>query len=166
MLTGLPNRRLLMERIDQLIASAQAGAGYGAFMFIDLDNFKFINDAGGHALLRNTADRLSRLVRNGDTMARIGGDEFVVLLAQLGADSDTAIDAALTVAEKIRHAITETFEIDGQSYNASASIGVTLLPKPGQRQSAPVPPGRLCRAGDCGAGRNRGASPGRCRCTT
>jgi diguanylate cyclase (GGDEF)-like protein/PAS domain S-box-containing protein len=135
-LTGLPNRRLLMDRIDKLLASAQAGTGYGAVMFIDLDNFKYINDARGHAigdaLLRNAAERLSRLVRKGDTVARIGGDEFVVLLAQLGSDSDTATHAALTVAEKIRHAITETFEIDGQSYNSSASIGVTLLPKAGQ----------------------------------
>ena len=135
-LTGLPNRRLLMERMDKLLASFHADAGYGAVMFIDLDNFKFINDARGHAvgdaLLRNAADRLSRLVRNGDTVARIGGDEFVVLLAQLGADSDTATNAAMTVAEKIRHAIAETFEIDGQFYNSSASIGVTLLPKLGQ----------------------------------
>ena len=135
-LTGLPNRRLLMERIDKLLASFHADAGYGAVMFIDLDNFKFINDARGHAvgdaLLRNAAERLSRLVRKGDTVARIGGDEFVVLLAQLGADSVSATESALTVAEKIRHAITETFEIDGQFYHSSASIGVTLLSKPGQ----------------------------------
>ncbi|MDB5916401.1 MAG: diguanylate cyclase [Massilia sp.] len=135
-LTGLPNRRLLMERLDTLLASAQAGAGYGAVMFIDLDNFKFINDARGHAigdaLLRNAADRLSRLVQKGDTVARIGGDEFVVLLAQLGQDGDSATKRALTVAEKIRKSIAETFEVDGQSYDSSASIGVTLLPKPGQ----------------------------------
>jgi diguanylate cyclase (GGDEF)-like protein/PAS domain S-box-containing protein len=135
-LTGLPNRRLLMERIDQLLAGAQAGAGFGAVMFIDLDHFKNINDARGHAigdaLLRNAAERLSKLVRKGDTVARVGGDEFVVLLAQLGDDNDSARDAALTVAEKIRRAIGEDFAIDGQSYGSSASIGVTLLPKPGQ----------------------------------
>jgi diguanylate cyclase (GGDEF)-like protein/PAS domain S-box-containing protein len=135
-LTGLPNRRLLMDRIDKLLASAQAGTGYGAVMFIDLDNFKYINDARGHAigdaLLRNAAARLSRLVRKGDTVARIGGDEFVVLLAHLGSDSDTATSAALTVAEKIRLAIADSFEIDSQSYHSSASIGVTLLPKAGQ----------------------------------
>jgi diguanylate cyclase (GGDEF)-like protein/PAS domain S-box-containing protein len=135
-LTGLPNRRLLMDRIDKLLASAQAGAGFGAVMFIDLDHFKNINDARGHAigdaLLRNAAERLSTLVRKGDTVARIGGDEFVVLLAHLGSDGNTARDVALTVAEKIRHAITESFEIDGQSYNSSASIGVTLLSKAGQ----------------------------------
>jgi diguanylate cyclase (GGDEF)-like protein/PAS domain S-box-containing protein len=135
-LTGLPNRRLLMDRLDKLLASAQAGAGFGAVMFIDLDHFKNINDARGHAigdaLLRNVAERLTKLVRKGDTVARIGGDEFVVLLSQLGFDSDTAGEAALTVAEKVRHAVTECFEIDGQSYNSSASIGVTLLPKIGQ----------------------------------
>jgi diguanylate cyclase (GGDEF)-like protein/PAS domain S-box-containing protein len=136
MLTGLPNRRLLMDRIDKLLAGAQAGAGYGAVMFIDLDNFKNINDARGHALgdalLRNAAERLSKLVRKGDTVARIGGDEFVVLLAQLGDDSESARDAALTVAEKIRRAISEDFEIAGQAYSSSGSIGVTLLPKAGQ----------------------------------
>ncbi len=135
-LTGLPNRRLLMERLDKLLASAQGGAGFGAVMFIDLDHFKYINDARGHAigdaLLRNAAERLSRLVRDCDTVARIGGDEFVVLLAQLGDDKAHAGEAALAVAEKVRHAITECFEIEGQSYNSSASIGVTLLPKPGQ----------------------------------
>jgi diguanylate cyclase (GGDEF)-like protein/PAS domain S-box-containing protein len=136
MLTGLPNRRLLMDRIDKLLAGAQAGAGYGAVMFIDLDNFKNINDARGHALgdalLRNAAERLSKLVRKGDTVARIGGDEFVVLLAQLGDDSESARDEALTVAEKIRRAISEDFEIGGQAYSSSGSIGVTLLPKAGQ----------------------------------
>ena len=135
-LTGLPNRRLLMDRLDKLLAGAQAGAGFGAVMFIDLDHFKYINDARGHAvgdaLLRNAAERLTRLVRNGDTVARIGGDEFVVLLAQLGQDKTGASEAALVVAEKIRRAISECFEIDGQSYNSSASIGVTLLPKAGQ----------------------------------
>jgi diguanylate cyclase (GGDEF)-like protein/PAS domain S-box-containing protein len=135
-LTGLPNRRLLMERLEKLLAGFRADAGYGAVMFIDLDNFKFINDARGHAigdaLLRNAADRLSHLMRKGDTVARIGGDEFVVLLARLGADSVSATDAALTVAEKIRRALAETFDIDGHSYSSSASIGVTLLPKAGQ----------------------------------
>jgi diguanylate cyclase (GGDEF)-like protein/PAS domain S-box-containing protein len=135
-LTGLPNRRLLIDRLDKLLASAQAGAGFGAVMFIDLDNFKFINDARGHAtgdaLLRNAADRLSQQVRKGDTVARIGGDEFVVCLAHLGHDHDSASEAALAVAEKIRHVLTQDFEIDGQCYNSSASIGVALLPKPGQ----------------------------------
>lgn len=135
-LTGLPNRRLLMDRLDKLLANAQAGAGFGAVMFIDLDHFKYINDARGHAIgdamLKNAAARLLLVVRRGDTVARIGGDEFVVLLGQLGHDGDSAAEAAMVVAEKIRQTITEGFEIDGQTYNSSASIGVTLLPKPGQ----------------------------------
>jgi diguanylate cyclase (GGDEF)-like protein/PAS domain S-box-containing protein len=135
-LTGLPNRRLLMDRLDKLLAGAQAGGCFGAVMFIDLDHFKTINDARGHAigdaLLRNAAARLSSLVRKGDTVARIGGDEFVVLLADLGHDSASAGEAALVVSEKIRRAITDSFEVDGQSYNSSASIGVSLLPRAGQ----------------------------------
>lgn len=135
-LTGLPNRRLLMDRLAAALALADANSSFGALLFIDLDHFKYINDARGHAtgdaLLKNTAQRLSGLVRQGDTVARIGGDEFVVLLAPLMPDSTSATAAALTVAEKIRHALAQDIVIDGQTYNASASIGVALLPTPGQ----------------------------------
>jgi diguanylate cyclase (GGDEF)-like protein/PAS domain S-box-containing protein len=132
-LTGLPNRRLLMDRIDKLLASSERNSQYSAVMFIDLDNFKYINDARGHAtgdaLLKNAAARLAQLMRKADTVARIGGDEFVVLLAHLSGVHATAAHAALVVAEKIRATIAEDFVIDGQSYSSSASIGVTLLPK-------------------------------------
>ncbi|SDH16211.1 MULTISPECIES: bifunctional diguanylate cyclase/phosphodiesterase [unclassified Duganella] len=138
-LTGLPNRRLLMDRIDKLLASSERGATYSAVMFIDLDRFKTINDARGHAtgdaLLCNAADRLSRLMRKADTVARIGGDEFVVLLGHLSHELAGATHAALTVAEKIRSAIGQEVDIGGQTYNSTASIGVTMLPKaqaPGQ----------------------------------
>ncbi|MDB5771906.1 MAG: diguanylate cyclase [Burkholderia sp.] len=135
-LTGLPNRRLLMDRLAALLARAHAGDGFGAVLFIDLDHFKFVNDARGHAtgdaMLKSAAQRLSRLMRKGETVARLGGDEFVVLLAQLGPDIESATGAALTVAEKIRGALLQDFEIEGQSYNSSASIGVALLPKAGQ----------------------------------
>ena len=135
-LTGLPNRRLLMDRIDKLLASSERGATYSAVMFIDLDRFKTINDARGHAigdaLLCNAADRLSHLMRKADTVARIGGDEFVVLLGHLSQELHSATHAALTVAEKIRTAIGHDFEIEGQTYNSTASIGVTMLPKAGQ----------------------------------
>ena len=135
-LTGLPNRRLLMDRLDKLLASSQRGGSVSAVMFIDLDHFKYINDARGHAtgdaLLRNTAARLGGLMRKADTVARIGGDEFVVLLAHLAPDVAGASHAALLVAEKIRRAIADCVEIEGQSYQASASIGVTLLPQRGQ----------------------------------
>lgn len=135
-LTGLPNRRLLMERIERLLAHAREQIGHGALLFIDLDHFKYVNDARGHgvgdALLRNIAGRLSALVRKGDTVARVGGDEFVVLLAHLGEDARLATHSALLVAEKIRRAITESVEVDGQFYDTSASIGVTLLSHPNQ----------------------------------
>jgi diguanylate cyclase (GGDEF)-like protein/PAS domain S-box-containing protein len=124
-LTGLPNRRLLMDRIDKLLASSERGATYSAVMFIDLDRFKTINDARGHAIG-------DALLCNADTVARIGGDEFVVLLGHLSHELPGATHAALTVAEKIRAAIGQDFEIEGQTYNSTASIGVTMLPKTGQ----------------------------------
>ena len=136
-LTGLPNRRLLMDRIGHLLAAAPRDQTISALMFIDLDHFKHINDARGHAtgdaLLRLAGERLAQLMRKADTVARLGGDEFVVLLAHLTGDLDSAAHAAAQVAEKIRAAIARDFEIDGQSYHCSASIGVTLLPKAGQQ---------------------------------
>ncbi|GAB2869218.1 hypothetical protein GCM10027277_42950 [Pseudoduganella ginsengisoli] len=135
-LTGLPNRRLLMDRIEKLQASSERDQTFSAVMFIDLDNFKTINDARGHAtgdaLLKNAASRLAQLIRKADTVARIGGDEFVVLLAHLGSAHSAAAHAALAVAEKIRVAIAQEFVIEGQTYSSSASIGVTLLPKGGE----------------------------------
>jgi len=131
-LTGLPNRRLLMDRIDTLLASSARSATFSAVMFIDLDRFKTINDARGHAigdaLLRKAAARLNELVRKADTVARIGGDEFVVVLAHLADDLEGATRAARTVAEKVRVTIGEEFEIDGQLYTSTASIGVAMLP--------------------------------------
>ena len=130
-LTGLPNRRMLMDRLEARIAAAHPGRALGAVLFIDLDNFKFINDARGHAtgdaLLRNAATRLTRLMRKDDIVARLGGDEFVVLLSDLGDAVNNATSAALRVAEKIRHTLTQPFDIAGQFYNSSASIGVTLI---------------------------------------
>ena len=132
-LTGLPNRRLLMDRIGHLLAAAPRDQSISALMFIDLDHFKHINDARGHAtgdaLLRLAGERLAQLMRKADTVARIGGDEFVVLLAHLADDLHGAAHAAAQVAEKIRAAIARDFEIGAQSYHCSASIGVTLLPK-------------------------------------
>jgi diguanylate cyclase (GGDEF)-like protein/PAS domain S-box-containing protein len=130
-LTGLPNRRMLMDRLDRLLADARSGGGFGALIFIDLDHFKYINDARGHAtgdaLLTQAAQRLSGLMRKDDTVARLGGDEFVILLAQLGHDTGAATAAALAVGEKVRVALVADFDIDGQPYSSSASIGVTLL---------------------------------------
>ncbi|MES2127705.1 MAG: EAL domain-containing protein, partial [Pseudomonadota bacterium] len=135
-LTALPNRRLLMDRIDKLLSSSERGGTISAVLFIDLDRFKNINDARGHAtgdaLLRDAAGRLLQMTRKADTVARIGGDEFVVLLAHLAPDLATATHAALRVAGKVRKAFDQPFEIEGQSYHSTASIGVTMLPKAGQ----------------------------------
>jgi diguanylate cyclase (GGDEF)-like protein len=142
-LTGLPNRRLLTDRIDQLLAGAERGAGYSAVMFIDLDRFKTINDARGHAigdaLLCNAAARLSQLTRKADTVARLGGDEFVVLLDHLSPELRGATLAAQMMAEKIRAALGRDFEIEGQTYNSTASIGVTMWPKAGTPAPGDVP---------------------------
>jgi len=129
-LTGLPNRRLLIERLDAMVVRAHTGGGLGAVLFIDLDNFKTINDARGHAIgdvmLKHAAQRVAAVLRQGDTVARLGGDEFVVLLENLGRDVQRATGAAQAVAEKIRAALAEDVEIGGQPYHASASIGVAL----------------------------------------
>ena len=129
-LTGLPNRRLLMERLDAMVARAAAGEALGALLYLDLDNFKNVNDARGHAsgdtLLVEAAARLGAAVRQHDTVARIGGDEFVVLLDGLDADPVAAARAALTVAEKVRAALAEVVDLGGHAYHVSASIGVAL----------------------------------------
>nr|WP_314547551.1 EAL domain-containing protein [uncultured Massilia sp.] len=133
-LTGLPNRRLLMERLDALVAKAHAGKGYGAVLYIDLDNFKSVNDARGHAtgdaLLKHVAARLTGAVRTCDTVARLGGDEFVVLLDELGTDGADATYAALALAEQVGAALRRPIEIDGQTYYSSGSIGVALPVRP------------------------------------
>jgi len=132
-LTGLPNRRLLMERLDTLVAKANAGGGHGAVLYIDLDNFKSVNDARGHAtgdaLLKHVAARLIGAVRQCDTVARLGGDEFVVLLENLG-PGDAATAPALAMAEQVGAALAEPIEIDGQVYQSSGSIGVALPIRP------------------------------------
>ena len=130
-LTELPNRRYLLERLDVLLAEARAGQDWGAVVFIDLDHFKFVNDARGHAtgdaLLRGVASRLSNLMRPEDTVGRIGGDEFVVLLPAIGHDLDSATASAMASADRLRLALSEAVEVDGSRYKASASLGVTLL---------------------------------------
>jgi diguanylate cyclase (GGDEF)-like protein/PAS domain S-box-containing protein len=129
-LTGLPNRRLLMERLDTLVEQAGAGSALGAVLYLDLDNFKNVNDARGHAtgdaLLGHAAARLTGAVRAHDTVARIGGDEFVVLLDGLDPDPAAARRAALAVTDTIRAALGAALEIGGQTYHIAASIGVAM----------------------------------------
>ncbi len=132
-LTGLPNRTLLRDRIELALAHARRVQQHGALMFLDLDNFKQINDARGHSvgdrLLCEVAQRLQRLLRAEDTVARLGGDEFVLLLGELGADADAAARAAMAVAEKARAELDRPYRIGDFSYTSSGSIGITLFPR-------------------------------------
>lgn len=139
-LTDLPNRRLLCDRINQAMAASKRSGRYGALMFLDLDNFKPLNDKYGHAfgdlLLIEAADRMKKCVRATDTVARIGGDEFVVMLSDLNADIDVSTSQAMTGAENIRVAVSQpyilTVKHEGQAdtvvqHLCTASIGVALF---------------------------------------
>ena len=134
-LTGLPNRRLLLDRLAQHIVSAQQAQQSVAVLFLDLDHFKNINDARGHAtgdrLLVLVGQRLASLVAAGDTVARLGGDEFVIL-SHLPTDCESPVQAALALASLVRAALEQPFSLDGQAHTTSGSIGVTLLPRAGQ----------------------------------
>lgn len=131
MLTELPNRRLLNDRLNQAIMRAMRHGRPGAVLLIDLDHFKEINDSLGHtagdALLVETARRLQAAVRESDTVARLGGDEFVVLLDEIG----TAEDARL-VAEKINATLARAYRIEGHDYFISGSIGISVFPNDGR----------------------------------
>lgn len=132
-LTGLPNRRLLMDRMEQVLAVSARHDRYGGMLMMDLDNFKDLNDSRGHdvgdLLLREVGKRISHCVRDVDTVARFGGDEFVVILESLGEDESSSANQAMAVAEKIRAAIDRKFEFEsvGLSHYITPSIGVTLF---------------------------------------
>lgn len=159
-LTQLPNRRLLMDRLDQALISSSRTQELGALIILDLDHFKTLNDTQGHgagdALLIAVATSLRETVRQEDTVARLGGDEYVVILEGLGRVVNQAAGRAEQIAEKIRTAIGRPhFLADRQmEYQTSASIGVTLF---GQE---PIPPETLLKQADValyqakGAGRN------------
>ena len=131
-LTGLPNRVLLIDRVRQALNANIRNKSYGALLFIDLDNFKTLNDSLGHhmgdMLLKNAAQRISHCVRADDTVARFGGDEFVVLLANLGTQkAKAAALQAEAIGEKILAAFTEVFQLDTYEYPCTPSVGVTLF---------------------------------------
>jgi diguanylate cyclase (GGDEF)-like protein/PAS domain S-box-containing protein len=130
-LTGLPNRRLLMERLTQAIAMARRNGQGVTLLFLDLDGFKPINDGFGHLagdhLLQEVAQRLQGLCRESDTVARLGGDEFVILLP----GSHTGMEAGV-VARKVIQAMGQPFPLDGQSVTIGTSIGIALWPEHAQ----------------------------------
>jgi diguanylate cyclase (GGDEF)-like protein/hemerythrin-like metal-binding protein len=138
-LTMLPNRRLLNDRLDQALALSKRTSRYEALMFLDLDNFKPLNDSHGHRvgdlLLVEVGERISKCVRSVDTVARFGGDEFVALLNELDTDAAEACNQAGVVAEKIRAALSQPYRLkpdEGHTQGAvehrcTASIGVIVF---------------------------------------
>jgi diguanylate cyclase (GGDEF)-like protein/PAS domain S-box-containing protein len=130
-LTHLPNRRLLLDRLRQSLAALARSRYSGALLFIDLDNFKTLNDSRGHdvgdQLLQQVARRLSDCVRTGDTVARLGGDEFVVLLADLSQSAPEAAGQTEHIGEKILDTMNQPYLLAGLPYNCTPSIGVTLF---------------------------------------
>lgn len=130
-LTALPNRRLLIDRLQHAIASVLRHHRTGALLFIDLDNFKSLNDNLGHDMgdkfLREVAARLYSCVRAGDTVARIGGDEFVIILEDLSEQAWLAAEQTEIIGEKLLLALNQSYAFDSHEYHSSSSIGVTLL---------------------------------------
>ncbi|MDE5466384.1 GGDEF domain-containing protein, partial [Bradyrhizobium sp. CSS354] len=126
-LTGLPNRRLLLDRLQRASASCPRIDKLGALLFIDLDNFKDLNDTLGHdmgdRLLVLVAQRLQECVRTSDTVARFGGDEFVVMLEGLDVDPAHAAQQAELVAEKLLEQLNRPFQMGAQEHYSTPSIG-------------------------------------------
>jgi len=132
-LTGLPNRAVLYGRLDRALSAARRHGHRGALMFVDLDRFKRINDTLGHsagdALLKALGRRLASLLRTEDTLARMGGDEWMVLLPHVGTDDASARVHAGRVAEKLLAALSAPFSLEQGECQVGASVGITVFPK-------------------------------------
>ena len=130
-LTGLPNRRLLLDRLGQAPVLSQRSGKVGALLFLDLDHFKDLNDTLGHEvgdeLLQAVAQRLLANVRVADTVARLGGDEFVVMLSDLSTSTQEAAALAQRIGEKILRGLSEPYVLRGHTHQGAASIGATLF---------------------------------------
>jgi len=130
-LTGLPNRRLLTDRLNQAFARCARHQSYGAVLCLDLNNFKGLNDSKGHQagdeLLQQVAFRLQQCLRKKDTIARMGGDEFIAVLDELSRDKAEAIAAAQTTAEKMMAVFSQPFELQNSKYRTAPSIGICLF---------------------------------------
>ena len=133
-LTDLPNRQLLLERLERALLEGEITQQFGALMFIDLDDFKILNDTLGHLigdlLLQKVAVRLRGCVRQHDTVARLGGDEFVVLIESLGLQPEAALSKAQAVANKMLGVLREPYDLAGFEHHSTCSIGVTSFGGP------------------------------------
>lgn len=138
-LTKLPNRRLLQDHLTQAVANAHRDNHYCAIFFLDLDNFKAINDTDGHdcgdALLVDVARRLQGSLRESDIIARYGGDEFVVVSQSLGSHTGLAVTQAQQLGEKILSLFREPFTIEGRCYTLETSVGAALTPEAHKSQA-------------------------------
>ncbi len=145
-LTSLPNRRLLLDRLNQSIVLCDRNEEYNAILFIDIDNFKNINDSYGHeygdVLLKEAAKRIQQCIRKGDTLARMGGDEFILILSGLNKVDVAAATKAKAVANKVLETLALPYKIDEQSFYSSASIGVVLF------NDSSLPPSDLIKHAD------------------
>lgn len=130
-LTGLPNRRMLQNRLPKALAVSEQYGRYGALMFLDLDNFKTLNDTKGHdvgdLLLVEVAERLHECVRERDSIARLGGDEFVVVLEMLSGNVEEAVQQAALVGEKVCAALSQPYQLNQYAHHATSSIGIVLF---------------------------------------
>ncbi len=137
-LTALPNRQLMLDRLKQAMTLCERSGYFAALLFIDLDHFKVLNETLGHdagdELLRQVAQRLSKCVREGDTVARVGGDEFVVILANLASNAEESAAATEKVAEKIMVQLNLVHQLGSATHQSAASVGMTLFQ--GQGSSA------------------------------
>ena len=135
-LTNLPNRRYFAERLEASLAAAARRGSCGALLFIDMDQFKRINDTLGHgvgdALLQAVANRLQNVTRQDDMVARLGGDEFVVLLPELAQDMEQAARQARLVADKIHESLGQPYQFDHHQFHVTPTIGITLFPDAGK----------------------------------
>ena len=130
-LTNLPNRRMLIDRLKLAMANADRSHRFGAILFMDLDNFKTINDTLGHDkgddLLKQVAERAVSSLREGDMVARLGGDEFVVMLEDISSEESEASRLVMIVAEKLAESLSQPYMLGTQEYVCTSSIGITLF---------------------------------------
>lgn len=130
-LTGLPNRRLLMDRLQLEIGHSKRLHNFGAVMFIDVDNFKTLNDSLGHKfgdeLIQQVGARISHSRRSDDTVARLGGDEFVILLPSLADNIESVIQNATKIGEQLRKNLSNGYMLDRMEYHITVSIGITIM---------------------------------------